>query len=233
MAAAEAGFGEVFLDRNTGFLRDSHVRNEEAGGGVRVGKADLLALGVSQRLDTAVLAGNHDRVITGRTVSAGRGQDRIDGLRIGKSDLGVGGRAHGSDVDGAAEKTLDDAVIVRRRENLNFGNAGRGLQAIGNALGVADLVGFVFGAVETDAQNLDVLSHGGTGQNAKRDCRKKDFLQHGLSPVSRRAGVCCEVSALDAGANDAERFLRARRERAVRGRQIAAPDAREAARREY
>ncbi|MNX81989.1 hypothetical protein D3C86_1137000 [compost metagenome] len=193
MAAAETGFGEVFLDRNAGFLRNSHVRNEEAGGGVRVGEADLLALGVCQRLDAAVLAGNHDRVITGRTVSASRGQDRVDGLRIGQSDLGVGGSAHGGDVDGAAEQTLDDTVIVRRRENLNFGNAGCSLEAIGNALGVADLVGFVFGTVETDAQNLDVLSHGGTGQNAKGDCRKKDFLQHGLSPVSRQAGVCCEV----------------------------------------
>lgn len=233
MAAAEAGFSEKFLDRRAGFLRDGDVRNEEARSGIWVGETDLLALGVCKLLDAAVLAGNHDGVITAGTVRTRIGQDRIDGLGVCERDLGVGGSAHGGDVDGAAEQALNDAVIVRRRENLNFGNAGRGLQAIGNAFRAADHVGFVFGTVETDAQNLDVLSHGGTGQNAKGDCRKKDFLQHGLSPVSRRAGVCFEIPALDAGANDAERFLRARREPAVRDRQIAVPDGRQAARREY
>ena len=179
VTAAKAGFGEILLDRHADFFRQRDIRDEIARGRIRIGEADLLALEVSQRLDAAVLAGNHDRVVTARAVRTRVGQDRVDGLVVLEGDGGIGSRTHRSNVDRAAKQALDNAVIVRRREQLYFGYAGRSLQAIGNALGVADLVGFVFRAVETDAQNLDVLGKGGTGEQAERRGSKHSFSEHG------------------------------------------------------
>src|SRR5690606_11108549 len=86
-------------------------------------------------------------------------------------------------VDRAAQQALDDAVIVRRGEELHFGNAGCGLERLGNAFRATQLVGFVLAAIEPDAQGGDVLGEGRSGHGEGHG-GQQDFTHcgHGWFP---------------------------------------------------
>ncbi len=219
MTAAEAGFSEIFLDRAADGFRQRDERNEVAGGRVRVGEAELLALEVFELGDARILAGDHDRVVAGRTIGLDGRQDRLDGIGLGEVDLGKAGGAQFGIVERAAEQALNDAVIVGGREERDLLEAKLGLQVIAEALVIAQAVGFVFAADDADAEFLEVFSLDVTGKGDERDGAQKNFLQHGLSPVWP-ALPCLEVYGPSRGPFDPGR-VKARPVPAVSGWRIA------------
>src|SRR5262249_29415883 len=155
-------------------------RNEVARRGIRIGVAELLALGVVDRLDAGGLQSETDRVVAGRAVRLLRGQDRGNGLRVLDDGAGVAGSAEFGEVERAAEQTLDNDVIVGSREQRNLFETEGFLQVVGEASVVAQAVSFVFATENTNAEFLDVPSGSAASEREKRRGCEKGLLQHGF-----------------------------------------------------
>lgn len=153
VAAIELGRGEEGFVRGAGGLRNLGQRDQVAGGRIRVGIAELLALGRLDVGDPRGLQRQADGIIAGGAVGLLGGEDRGDRLRVLDVDAGIAGSAEFGEVERAAEQALDNAVIVGGGEQRNLLEAELGLQVVGQALVVTQPVGFVFSPPRMPTRN--------------------------------------------------------------------------------
>ena len=136
-------------------------------------------------------------MIAGRAVDLLRGEDRVDHRLVGEIDLGVAGRAELGEVERAAEETLDDAVIVGGREQLEPVDVEELADLVGEALIVLQAIGFVLAAEDADPEHLHVFGLGNCRRShqsrRQRGRAEQRFLQHGFVSCSLPMARWCDL----------------------------------------